>query len=204
MYLYPSLWGSSKAPHLPCIAFYKHDGSNLRFEWQPKKGWFKFGTRHCLFDKTESTFGKSIAIFLNKYGEAVEKVIQEDKQMRNAQSITAFAEFEGPLSFAGQHEPNDKHDLILFDIRIHKKGLMSPREFINKFGHLHIPRIVYEGTLNSSFIQGIRENKYNLNEGVVCKGGSGHDLWMCKIKTNDYIERLKNRFGSNWEKYAEE
>jgi hypothetical protein len=50
---YPSIEGSSKAPlGKPCIAFYKYDGSNLRWEWNPKKGWFKFGTRHELFDQS--------------------------------------------------------------------------------------------------------------------------------------------------------
>ena len=42
---YPHIEGSTKAPiGEPCIAFYKYDGSNLRFEWSPKKGWHKFGT----------------------------------------------------------------------------------------------------------------------------------------------------------------
>ena len=31
------------------------------------------------------------------------------------------------------------------------------------------------------------------------KGGTGHKLWMCKIKTNVYKEELKTRLGDKWE-----
>jgi hypothetical protein len=38
MQQYPSIDGSGKAPlGVPCIAFYKYDGSNLRWEWSPKQ-----------------------------------------------------------------------------------------------------------------------------------------------------------------------
>jgi hypothetical protein len=41
-------------------------------------------------------------------------------------------------------------------------------------------------------------------EGVVCKGGmGGDDLWMVKIKTHAYMERLKNAFADRWEDYWE-
>lgn len=54
---YPSIPGSSKAPQLPCIAFKKYDGSNIRAEWSKKRGWYKFGTRTQLIDKTDLVFG---------------------------------------------------------------------------------------------------------------------------------------------------
>jgi hypothetical protein len=38
-------------------------------------------------------------------------------------------------------------------------------------------------------------------EGVVCKGGEGDGLWMVKIKTDAYLERLKQAFGERWEDY---
>jgi hypothetical protein len=41
-------------------------------------------------------------------------------------------------------------------------------------------------------------------EGVVCKGGSGGvDVWMVKIKTYAYMERLKQAFADRWEEYWE-
>ena len=47
----------SSIPHLKdakilnqkVYSFYKYDGSNLRFEWQPKKGFCKFGVNCELF-----------------------------------------------------------------------------------------------------------------------------------------------------------
>jgi hypothetical protein len=75
-------------------------------------------------------------------------------------------------------------------------------------GDVEIPRIIYEGTLNEEFIKNVREDKFNTFEGVICKGtqtkGSFRGkVWMCKIKTVAYLDRLKNRFGDDWVKYAE-
>lgn len=207
MYQYPSIQGPSKAPHLPCMAFEKIDGSNLRWEWSRKNKWSKFGTRHCLFDSS-SEFAPAIDIFMSKYAEAIEKIIKDHKLYRNAERITAFTEYWGQKSFAGQHIADDSKDLVLFDVQVHKRGLLGPREFVDLFGKLDISKLVYEGILNDSFIQDVRDGKFpnrqKSNEGVVCKGGSGHKLWMRKIKTTAYMERLKGSFGSDWQKYGEE
>ena len=45
------------------IPFAKHDGSNLRFEWSRKQGWFRFGSRRRLLEREHPTFGKSMAMF---------------------------------------------------------------------------------------------------------------------------------------------
>ena len=43
-----------------------------------------------------------------------------------------------------------------------------------------------------------------MGEGVVCKGGpGGEDVWMVKVKTYDYLDRLKKTFGAKWEEYWE-
>lgn len=208
MIQYPSIQGPNKAPHLPCMAFYKHDGSNLRWEWRRKKGWSKFGTRGCLFDRTHEVFGSAIDIFMRKYAEGIERIILDSKEYRNALYVTAFTEFFGVNSFAGQHVRDDPKDLILFDIQVCKKGILGPREFLRNFGSLHIPRVVYEGQLNQSFIDAIKtsapgDGMFDLNEGVICKGGSGHDLWFRKVKTLKYLERLKQAFPSKWEELWE-
>lgn len=205
---YLSILGPSGAPHEQCIAFYKYDGSNLRWEWRPKKGWSKFGTRRQLFDETHEIFKPAIEIFQRKYAEPLEKVIKDTKEYRNAEYATAFTEFLGPKSFAGWHELEEPKDLILFDIQIYKKGIIGPREFLKRFGHLEIPRVVYEGVLNESFKESVRnslqgDGQMDLNEGVICKGGHGHELWMRKIKTMDYLKRLKEKFGEKWEEFWE-
>jgi hypothetical protein len=46
--------------------------------------------------------------------------------------------------------------------------------------------------------------KYQLDEGVICKGGTGgEDIWMVKIKTNAYMSKLKQAFAERWEDYWE-
>jgi hypothetical protein len=135
------------------------------------------------------------------------------------QEVICFGEFFGPFSFGGQHDPqhpalllggcegvNGPKDVVLFDVNVHKKGLMSPRDFVNTFAHLPIAEVIYEGNLNASFIQDVREGRYPVVEGVVCKGlnPSGkppHNLWMTKIKTLSYKAECIKRFDADWEKY---
>jgi hypothetical protein len=201
---YPSIVGSSKAPKDSCIAFYKYDGSNLRFEWTKKAGWHKFGTRNRLFDETDEVFGEAIGIFHRDLAEPLVEIFK--KEYRNIDKVTVFCEFFGDSSFAGQHKPDEEHRLVLIDVKPHKKGYISPREFVNiyckKLGNL-AAQVVYEGNLNAEFIDDVRNGKYNVFEGVVCKGGSDHKLWRCKIKTKAYLEELKRRFSEDWEQFWE-
>lgn len=203
---YPSIEGPNGDFGKPCIAFYKYDGSNLRFEWSPKKGWNKFGTRTRLFDKSDPVFGSAVDLFIATQAEDIERVIRDTKEFRNNERVTAYCEFFGPKSFAGIHDleiPNEPMELVLFDINLHKKGILSPREFVNRFGHLKTAEVVYEGNFNQTLIDAVRNRTLPVWEGVIAKGGSGHDLWMRKIKSNDYLEKLRAVFRDGWEKYGE-
>lgn len=205
---YPKILGSEKIPlNEECIAFYKLDGSNLRFEYSKNKGWYKFGTRRRLFDHTDPDFGSAIDLFLSKYADQVEKIVLDN--FKKPDGFIVYAEFFGPHSFAGIHDPafldfpNDPKDVVIFDVNVHKKGFISPRKFVDLFGHLHIPEIVYEGPLSEQFVKDIREGKYPVIEGVVAKGGEGHNLWMRKVKTFAYLKRLQEVFGVGWSQYWE-
>ncbi len=192
---YLEIQGPNKAPRENCIAFYKYDGSNIRAEWTRKKGWFKYGSRKVLIDNTHP-LGDAINVFLNTYGDELEKIFRKDKLFRNCQNVTVFSEYFGPNSFAGQHEEDDPKEVVLFDVSIHKKGIMSPKDFIKIFGHLKIPEIIYQGNFNESFIQDVKDGKYPVEEGIVAKGllphgKPPHNLWMAKIKTRKWIEKLK-------------
>jgi hypothetical protein len=194
--------GPNKAPHLPCVAFEKLDGSNIRLEWFRKSGWGKAGTRRVLLDPADPVLGPAVPAFMAKYAEAVVEVARRSKMLRDARRVTAFAEWVGPNSFAGRHVPGDAMDIVLFDVHADKVGLLGPRDFLELFGHLHVPKVVYEGVLNASFVEGVKEGKYPVVEGVVCKG-TGREPWMRKVKTRAYMERLKGAFGQEWEKYWE-
>jgi hypothetical protein len=53
-------------------------------------------------------------------------------------------------------------------------------------------------------IEDVRDGKYGVAEGVVCKGGSDpSNLWMVKIKTSAYMQKLKQTFQKDWEAYWE-
>jgi hypothetical protein len=216
MLQYPSILGVKKMPlGNRCVAFDKYDGSNLRFEWSQKKGWNKFGSRTQIIDENTAIYGKGVELFQNELGDIIIERIKEayPKEFKTMNKITAFAEFFGQNSFAGNHVDEDEKQLKLFDIFLFKKGFLKPEEFVDMFSDWDkSAEVVYRGNLNEEFINKIRLNLLDkkLNEGVICKGMSDHNqikkygpVWMTKIKTLDFIERLKNKFSDKWENFAE-
>lgn len=199
---YPSLNYFGKHLGIPVIAFDKLDGSNLRFEWSKKRGFYKFGTKQTMIDEKTELFGEGVTIFLNKYADDLDKVFRS-KDYRNILSFVCFAEFLGENSKFGQHLPNDKKDVVLFDVDQYKKGFVKPKQFINDFGHLHIPDVVYEGNLNKQLYQMVWDNKVlgyegKLKEGVICKGvieKGFTNLYYCKMKTEAWLDELFQLYG---------
>src|SRR4051812_37683249 len=97
---YPSIVGSGLAPKGEhCHVFVKYDGSNLRYEWTKKNGWWKFGTRKRLFDRTDPVFGLAIDVFLDKYAGELERIFKSDKAFRGVNEFTVFCEWFGMHSF---------------------------------------------------------------------------------------------------------
>ena len=178
-----------------CYAFDKIDGSNVRFEWSKKRGWYKFGTRRTMISDEDPLFGESIDIFMNKYSEDLNRVFRDNKLYRNTDSFIAFGEFFGENSFAGQHDDNDDMDVVIFDINQYKKGFIPPGDFIKNFGHLNIPQVIYQGYLTGEFIESVRKSTV-LKEGVVIKGyQKGNEVWMSKIKTNRWLMDVREKLG---------
>jgi len=216
---YPHMFGTGAAFKTPwgehCIAFNKLDGSNLRFEWSKKQGWYKFGTRNRMFDRTDKEYGQSIDLFMKKYGDGLTKVMTD--KFPKVESALAYAEFLGPVSFGGLHDPvylnqighlpevvsNDPKDVVLFDFNPHKRGFLSPVEFLKHCSHLDIPKVVYEGRFTQDFVAAVRAGEYGTGEGIVAKGGEGHKLWMRKVKTNAYLAQIRKVFGTGWEAHWE-
>lgn len=201
MLQYPSIVGWKKAPiGKPCVAFYKHDGSNLRWEWAPKKGWTKYGTRKTMFDANTPLNNQAIELFHDNMGQVIVDTINHFHG-RKVERITAFTEFFGPSSFAGYHELDEQKELKLFDVFVFKKGFVPPKQFVKMFSrHDWCTEVIYEGNMNHEFINDIRSGKYPVYEGVVCKG----DDWMAKIKTLEYLERLKNTHTALWTEEKDE
>ena len=202
---------SSKAPREQCVAFNKLDGSNIRVKYTHKKGFNLFGSRTQMFDKGHPFLGDAVDIFYRKYEDKLVDLIEEN--FPNEREVIAFLEFFGPNSFAGYHVKEDPKDLVLFDILVGHKNrkFLMPKDFVEltTIVQAEIPSIIYEGNLSDQFIQDVRDGKYNVVEGVVCKGvirTGAHrgGMWMAKIKTQTYLNRLKGKFGEEEaKKYGE-
>ena len=188
---YGDYWG------LPIIAFDKLDGSNLRFEYSHKRGFYKFGTRKQMIDE-RSEFGFAINLFKEKYEESLSRIFRS-KEYRNILSFVCYAELVGTKSAFGQHEfGNDTFDVVLFDVDRYKNGFVPPKEFVRNFGEAGIPKVIYEGNLNKELVARVKANEFNLSEGVICKGVAvtkkgRPELYYCKIKTDDWFQRLRNK-----------
>jgi hypothetical protein len=210
---YPSILNSSQGPHEDCHVFVKYDGSNIRAEWSKKRGWYKFGTRNELLDRTNPIFGPAVDLFLEKYGDSLPLVFKKEKEFRNCDNIIVFSEWFGAKSFAGMHKPDDPKNIVLFDVNPIKKGFLCAKDFLKFFGHLDVVELLAMRRFGNLLVKEVREgafgcsSKYEIRneipEGVVCKGGSGHKLWMAKIKTQQYYDKLKETYQDNWVKYWE-
>lgn len=205
---YPSIASSrgSNFRGFRAHVFDKIDGSNLRFEWSPKRGWYKFGTRRRLFDESDSVFGAAIALWNETFAEALSNHAAKERW----RGCTAYAEYHGPNSFAGLHEPKDEHQLTLIDMDISMKGLIDPRDFV-EFGAI-VPTARYFGSINwtRGFVEAMYENPQAAIqeygdfaegfapvpsfEGVVGKATNGRKRIMAKAKTKAWIEKVRELY----------
>lgn len=206
---YCSIINSSKAPRKSCIAQRKYDGSNVRAKYTQKDGFCLFGTRTQLIDKGTPFWGEIVELFEKDLSKPLTELFRS-KDYRDYREITVFGEFFGENSFAGRHE-NEPHKIVVFDILLgHKQHkLIPPNEFHKQISKVvEIPEVIYQGNLSDQFIKDVRGGLYGTDEGVICKGiektgAFFGGIWMCKIKTQAYIDKLKSNFGEEWEKYAE-
>jgi len=195
MKLYPSISRSTGQSfrEFDAYVFDKVDGSNLRFEWSRKRGWYKYGTRERLFDQTDEVFGEAIPLFQKILAEPLDKVARKERW----DALTVFAEFWGLGSFAGLHVPGEPKNLTLFDANPYKKGILGPKQFLDLFGDLGIPKFLGRQRWTRGFVERVRLGQVEgiTFEGVVGKGGEGHDLVMAKAKTQAWLDRVVEKFG---------
>ncbi|MFY9222334.1 MAG: RNA ligase family protein [Blastocatellia bacterium] len=210
--VYPKIPDSRNSPTKTCIAFKKYDGTNLHWVWERELSWYGFGTRRDRFDldaqgikdfnQAHPGLEQSSEIFLENFAKPLETIFLENPKYQTSPEIIVFTEFFGPNSFAGMHKKEDAKELVMFDVQTDKE-IISPDEFIIDFAELNIAEVVYKGKLTGKFKDDVREGKYDVVEGVICKGGKGDDLWMVKVKTYEYLEKLKQAFADDWENYWE-
>lgn len=199
---YPSIEQSigTKFREIPgAYIFDKLDGSNLRFEWSKKTGWYKFGTRTRLFDRTDWQFGRAIPLFEAAMADTIGDIATEQRWER----VIIFAEFWGPKSFAGIHHDSDNlpldsdkdMHLTLLDVAPHKQGLLDPKMFLRLFEG-KVPTATFLGQHNwtKGFVEKVYSNEISgiTFEGVVGKHRyDKHDLVMAKAKTKQWLDKVK-------------
>ena len=207
MLQYPKIPGSR-------LCFEKYDGTNLHWEWDREFGWHSFGTRRDEFTLTKigiqqfvqahAHLSECVEVFQAQLADGIEKVFIDVARYREFTSLKVFTEFFGPNSFAGLHKADEPKQLVLFDVMAETFGFIGPEPFVADFGHLASARVVYRGQFTGKFCEDVRHGRFDVKEGVVCKGGTGgSDLWMAKFKTLAYMEKLKAAFAERWEDFWE-
>ncbi len=174
--------------------FDKLDGSNLRFEWSRKRGWYKSGTKKRMFDESDMIFGEAITVFHGNVAPLLDRVVAKNRW----QNVVAFLEFWGKYSFAGYHRKNDRKMLSLIDVAVDKKGIMSPKDFVKYFdGKVETAKFLGRHRWNKEFIERVRVGDLPgvTFEGVVGKAGDKHDLIMSKAKSQAWIDKVFERYG---------
>lgn len=208
MYEYPSIRNTRKIPCVEGIAFDKIDGSNFRAKWSYKSGFTLFGTRTQLVDGSTPYWNNVVDLFQKTVAEQLHQSLSEN--FKNEKQAIIFSEYYGENSFAGRHQ-DEPHKLITFDIYLDKlKKFLLPQEFIalSKQSNIEIPRVVYRGRNDAELVECVRRNDFSTPEGIIFKsskrvGSFSGGVLMCKIKTWAYIEKLKEMFKDDWEKYSE-
>lgn len=183
----------------PIFSFEKIDGSNFRAEWDRKlskkssftMGFSKFGTRRETIHKNH-TFVEAVGIFENKYAEGLDKIFNEEKTFRGINRITVYGEFFGKNSFAGRHDWNEDHDVLIFDMFLYKRDYLPPADFLKIFRSFDIPILEYTGPLTKEYIERVENGD---GEGRVYKGTEDGKVFMGKIKTKQWFNKVKSLYG---------
>ena len=72
------------------------------------------------------------------------------------------------------------------------------KEFVDIFSDWeHAAELLYQGNLNQPYINSVKSST-TLDEGVICKAMVDGRVQMCKVKTDSWLSRIKERF-ENWE-----
>jgi hypothetical protein len=173
-------------------AFDKLDGSNMRAEWNSKKGFYKFGTKNQMIDEKTMPFGRAIPLIKEKFEQDLTMVFKE----QGWKEAICFFEYHGPSSFAGNHNFEETMTVTLIDVNPYKEGIMPPTQFIKLFGHLDIPKVCYEGHVTTELFDKIKQSTLPgmTFEGVVCKGANDKLTKMpimFKIKSKAWLDKLQ-------------
>lgn len=201
---YPSIpnhTGSSFEELDICHIYDKLDGNNMRFEYNFKKGWHKFGTRTQLISMDDPVYGPAVVQFLTSDISKQLLVLTPKYVKGPIQEMTAFFEWHGPNSFAGRHVPGDKMRLSLLDLTYNRRGFLEQKSFLKAFlGEVDTPNYLGIYNWTRGFVSKVHEGEIPgvTFEGVVGKTqGKGSVLKMGKAKTKLWKEKIYSLYTIN-------
>ena len=191
---YPSIGKQYNNNQLYYI-FDKLDGSNMRAEWCPKRGFYRFGSRRNLIDNDTPILGESISLFMEKYSKELSYRYKDLKY----KSVITFFEFFGENSFAGQHSEEDDKQTKLIDIAPFKKGILPPEKFLDVTEGLDIANFLGIRKIDDELLLDVKSgNLLGMSfEGIIAKAMTEKGLHMVKLKNQDWIRKLAIKYGDN-------
>lgn len=214
---YPKIPDTTGCELKKCVVYEKYDGTNLHWDFNGST-WVSFGTRRDTFPFTPQGFEDFAKAHPGL--ESAPQLFDTDDTLQESMfchysglKLTLFTEFLGPKSFAGQHTPGDTMEHIIIDV-MKGKRLLKPDEFVDLFGgtewnvkggwdKFNVAKLLYMGKYSGQLVEDIRHGKYPVKEGAIIKGLIGSQVYMAKVKTNAYMDRLKNEFKDTWQDYWE-
>lgn len=215
---YPKIPDTLNCPLKQCVAFEKIDGTCIALYWSPEDDFHSFGTRRDKFPSDiegirqfnsahPELTGLEGATNRLLYPFPMSYFLRTTPPYSQAKEVILFAEYHGPNSFAGSHKKDDQKDLILFDVQVDGR-ILSPDQFLqfaeaSGTDSLYLPKVVFQGKFSGQLFVDVRKGKYDVKEGVVVKGLVDGQVYMAKIKTEKYLEQLKEKFGDKWKEYGE-
>ena len=180
----------------------KLDGSNIRAEWNKKRGFYKFGSRYRLIDSDSGILTKAPSLIMKKYADELDSCFRAQRW----DSVIAFFEFFGQSSFAGQHNPDEEHDVMLLDVSTRQQGMLESDDFIKLFHWMGIPKLLNVRPFTQKICDQVSNGTLTemTFEGVVCKGAkqkkTGLPL-MFKQKNKSWIAALKRMCKNDIQRY---
>lgn len=159
---------------LACLAFEKHDGTNLL--WRFRAGRLARGMPVLRSGRV-----------MKEARPLLEQQLDLPRLLPSIEGdeVVLVTEYRGERSFSGEHVAEDPKRLHAIDVWVKGRGFMPPGEFAKIFG----VSVVYRGKLTAKFAEDVRRGHLGVNEGVVCKGGDWGSVWCCKIKTRAWLAR---------------
>ena len=186
---YPSIRQSRKS--FSAFIFDKLDGSNLRFSWNRRQGWYEYATRTRTLPVDHKLYKAGYEYFSQVYSDYLVNIAHQQKWQR----MDAFFEFYGDNSFAGRHDLNDIHKVTLIDLAPNTRGFLNPQEFIDLCSGVPTPKLIDRVQWNEEYIEAVRKGLISgiTAEGVVAKHESKQR--RAKAKTQVWIDRVISEFG---------